>query len=79
MYVICYILLYVISVWKLPMYFSSDSKLLNSIRRMKRNFTGSLIMWKKEGILDVYIHDVGTRSLCLGERLTVTRPWIDQK
>lgn len=73
LHIIKCVVLYVIRLWKLPVCFSSDPKLLNSTRRMKSNFTGSLIMWKK-GILGVYIHDIETRSLCLGERLTVTRP-----
>lgn len=40
------------------MHFSLDPRLLNSVRGMKRNFVGDVMMWKEKGVLGFHSHDM---------------------
>lgn len=53
-YYMCLLLVY----RNFPVHFPLDPRLLNSVRGMKRNFVGDVMMWKENGVLGFHILDM---------------------
>lgn len=49
------------------MHFSWDPRLLNSVRGMKRNFVGDVMMWKEKGVLGFHSHDMSSELVTAPE------------
>lgn len=48
-------------------HFSLDPRLLNSVRGVKRNFVGDVMMWKEKGVLGFHSHDMSSELVTAPE------------